>query len=60
MELEGYEPIEALGESVRIITTEECLAATKDPARYPTRFLGAVPVRGKADSVRAYELLDGG
>lgn len=32
---------------VRIITTEECLAATKDPARYPTRFLGAVPVRGK-------------
>jgi two-component system sensor histidine kinase ChiS len=43
---------------VRIITTEECLAATKDPALYSTRFLGAVPVRGKADTVRAYELLD--
>ena len=42
---------------VRIVTTEECLAATKDPARYATRFLGAVPVRGKAEPVQAYELL---
>ena len=42
---------------VRIVTTEECLAATKDPGRYVTRFLGALPVRGKTEPVRAYELL---
>ena len=43
---------------VRIVTTEECLAATKDQARYSTRFLGALGVRGKTEPVRAYELLD--
>ena len=42
---------------MRIVTTEECLAATKDPGRYVTRFLGALPVRGKTEPVRAYELL---
>ena len=42
---------------VRIVTTEECLGATKDPARYATRFLGALPVRGKAEAVRAYEVM---
>jgi two-component system sensor histidine kinase ChiS len=44
---------------VRIVTTEECLAAAGNGSGYTTRFLGEVPVRGKADPVRAYELLDG-
>lgn len=42
---------------VRIVTTEECLAATRDPDGYATRFLGALPVRGKTETVRAYEVL---
>ncbi|HEX6382664.1 MAG TPA: adenylate/guanylate cyclase domain-containing protein, partial [Acidimicrobiia bacterium] len=42
---------------VRIVTTEECLAAAKDAAAYATRFLGELPVRGKAAPVRAYELV---
>ena len=29
---------------VRIVTTEECLSATKDPTGYTSRFLGAVAV----------------
>lgn len=42
---------------VRIVTTEECLAATADGTVYDTRFLGEVPVKGKSDPVRAYEIL---
>jgi two-component system sensor histidine kinase ChiS len=42
---------------VRIVTTEECLAAAKNGAEYTTRFLGEVPVRGKSDPVRAYEIV---
>lgn len=42
---------------VRIVTTEECLAAAKNGAEYTTRFLGEVPVRGKAGPVRAYEIV---
>ena len=42
---------------VRIVTTEECLAATANAAGYATRFLGEVPVRGKAELVRAYEVV---
>jgi adenylate cyclase len=43
---------------VRIVTTEECLSATKDPTRYTSRFLGAVAVKGKAEPVRAYEIYE--
>jgi two-component system sensor histidine kinase ChiS len=42
---------------VRIVTTEECLAAAKNAAAYTTRFLGELPVRGKSAPVRAYEVL---
>jgi adenylate cyclase len=42
---------------VRIVTTEECLAAAKNGAEYTTRFLGEVPVRGKSGPVRAYEIV---
>lgn len=42
----------------RIVTTEQCLAATKDPTLYASRCLGTVPVRGKTEPVRAYEILD--
>jgi class 3 adenylate cyclase len=42
---------------VRIVTTEDCLGATKDPTRYTTRFLGALTVRGKTETVRAYEVV---
>lgn len=42
---------------VRIVTTEECLAAARDPGPRTTRFLGAVAVRGKAEPVRAYEVV---
>jgi two-component system sensor histidine kinase ChiS len=42
----------------RIVTTEECLAATKDPTRYASRFLGTVPVRGKSEPIPAYEILE--
>jgi two-component system sensor histidine kinase ChiS len=42
---------------VRIVTTEECLASAKNGPVYTTRFLGEVPVRGKLDPVRAYEVL---
>jgi adenylate cyclase len=43
---------------VRIVTTEECLATTKDPGRYATRRLGTLPVRGKSHRVPAYEVFD--
>jgi class 3 adenylate cyclase len=42
---------------VRIVTTEECLAAAKNAAAYTTRFLGELPVRGKSAPVRAYEIV---
>jgi two-component system sensor histidine kinase ChiS len=42
---------------VRIVTTEECLAAAKNGAGYATRFLGELPVRGKSAPVRAYEVV---
>jgi len=42
---------------VRIVTTEECLAATEDEVGYATRFLGELPVRGKSAPVRAYEVM---
>jgi class 3 adenylate cyclase len=44
-------------QAVRIVTTEECLAASKDRDRYPTRFLGALPVHGKVEPVRTYEVV---
>lgn len=42
---------------VRIVTTEECLAGARNAAAYATRFLGELPVRGKAAPVRAYEVM---
>jgi two-component system sensor histidine kinase ChiS len=42
---------------VRIVTTEECLAAAKNGDTYTTRFLGELPVRGKSTAVRAYEVI---
>jgi two-component system sensor histidine kinase ChiS len=41
-----------------IVTTRECLDSTADPSRYKTRPLGSLAVRGKAQAVQAYELLD--
>jgi class 3 adenylate cyclase len=45
---------------VRIVTTEECLAAAKNAAAFTTRFLGELPVRGKSAPVRAYEVVVSG
>jgi class 3 adenylate cyclase len=40
-----------------IVTTQECLDATTDPARYKTRPLGSLAVRGKTVPVQAHELM---
>jgi len=42
---------------VRIVTTEECLAAAGTGSGYKTRLLGDVPIRGKSGLVRAYEVV---
>lgn len=44
---------------VRIVTTEDCLAAASAPAAHPSRLLGTVPIRGKLTGVRVYELFAG-
>jgi two-component system sensor histidine kinase ChiS len=44
---------------VRIVTTEDCLAAAGAPAGHATRLLGTVPIRGKLAGVRVYELFAG-
>ena len=43
---------------VRIVTTESCLDAAVDRDAYATRYLGSMPVRGKAQHVPAYEVFD--
>lgn len=43
---------------VRIVTTESCLGASGDRDAYATRYLGSLPVRGKAEHVPAYEVFD--
>ncbi|MGH9003050.1 MAG: adenylate/guanylate cyclase domain-containing protein [Acidimicrobiia bacterium] len=44
---------------VRIVTTEDCLAAAGARAGHATRLLGTVPIRGKLAAVRVYELFAG-
>ncbi|HUR73467.1 MAG TPA: adenylate/guanylate cyclase domain-containing protein [Sporichthya sp.] len=43
--------------AARIVATRECVEACLDAKHYATRYLGALPVRGKADPVEAYEVL---
>lgn len=47
------------GFGVRVVTTEDCLAAASAPAAHPSRLLGTVPIRGKLTGVRVYELFAG-
>ena len=41
-----------------IIVSRDLVAACPDTAGYPRRYLGSVPVRGKADLVAVYEIID--
>ncbi len=41
-----------------IIVSRDLIAACPDTAGYPTRYLGSVAVRGKAELVAVYEIID--